>query len=311
MKHSSPRGCRGFTLLELVVGLVISTIVIGCAAMLMTTPVDAYYAQTRRSALVERSELVLRTLERDLGMAVPNSVRVRNAGNRAILEMLIADVVTFYRPKGSLGASASWSDADRELDFDAADHRLSVFGRIDALQTANTYTYPDRYLVVNNSGTGTDDAYRLARVITPAPVTLSVARDPATYAATGEEQLTFSPAFRFRNRPPNESSRLFLVRGPVAYICNSAAGTLRRYDNYAITTNLPTNESAAQLGAVGVRNSVLATDITACSLTCPGTSNAAPRCLTALHVALGLSGGTGNHTESTQIYQQFPVDNVP
>jgi MSHA biogenesis protein MshO len=304
--------CAGFTLLELVVGLVLSTIVIGFAASLMTTPVEAYYAQTRRTELVENSELITHSLQRDLAMAVPNSVRIRNAGNRAIVEMLLAEVVTFYRPAGSLGAAGPWSAADRELDFAAADGRLSVFGRIDPLQSANNYNPPNRFLVVNNEGTGMNDAYRLARVITPAPVTLSIARDPGSYAATGEEQLNFAPAFRFRNLPPNGSSRLFLVRGPIAYICNSTANTatLRRYDNYAITMAIPANEGAAQLNAAGVRNAVLANNVSACRLSCRGVTNAAP-CLSTLTVEIALSRPAGTNNESIDIYRQLAVDNIP
>jgi hypothetical protein len=230
--------------------------------------------------------------------------------------MLIFDVMTFYRPAGSLGPAGIWSATDRELDFTAADGRLSVFGRIDPTQMADNYTRPDRFLVVNNEGTGMNDAYRLARVITPAPVTLNIARDPGSHAATGEEQLTFAPAFRFRNGPPtapaNASSRLFLVRGPVAYVCNSAAnaGTLRRYDNYAITQAMPATEAAAQLNAVGVRNAVLAGNVSACRFTCGGANNAAP-CLRALTVQIDLSRPAGTNNESIAIYQQLPVDNVP
>jgi MSHA biogenesis protein MshO len=311
---SSWQRCAGFTLLELVVGLVLSTIVIGFTASLMTTPVDAYYAQTRRTEMVENSELITQSLARDLAMAVPNSVRIRSQGNnRAIVEMLSFDVVTFYRPAGSLGPAGTWSATDRELELDTAppDSRLSVFGRINALQTANSYTYPDRYLVVNNAGINNDDAYRLARVITPAPVTLSITRDPLTYAASGEEQLTFAPAFRFRNNPPNPSRRLFLVRGPVAYICNSAAnaGTLRRYDNYAITQAMPATEAAAQLNAVGVRNAVLSGNVSACRFTCGGATDAAP-CLRALTVEIELSRPAGTNNESITLYQHLPVDNV-
>jgi MSHA biogenesis protein MshO len=305
MRRASLRRCAGFTLLELVVGLVISTIVIGFAASLMTTPVDAYYSQTRRSDLVERSGSITRTLQRDLSMAVPNSVRIRNLGSRAIVELMIAERTTFYRPNGTFGAP------DRELNLTAVDSVLAVFGPIEPLEVQNNYDYPAHYLVVNNEGEGSNDAYRLQDVITPTPVTLRIARDPVTYATSGEERLTFAPAFYFRNNPMNPTRRMFLVSGPVAYICNSGTGTLRRYDNYAITNGIPADESAAQLIASGVRNTVIATDVSACSFTCPGTTNAAPRCIKALNVALGLSRSTGNKTDATSLYQQFPVDNIP
>ena len=314
----------GFTLLELVVGLVISAIVIGFAANLMTVPVEAYFAQTRRSDLLDSSDAVTRTLTRDVGMAVSNSVRIRTAGTRTIVEMLVADVVTFYRPTSTLGPGGPWTAAQRELDLNVLDSQLSVFGRIDPQQTTNSYNFPNQlpavaryFLVVNNLGTGNNDAYRLTNVITPAPVTLNIVRDPGSYPMSGEEQLNFAPAFRFRNvapstsPPANATHRMFLVRGPVAYICNSATGTLRRYDNYAITTNIPANENAAQLNVLGVRNTVLASNVASCRLDCQGAATAAP-CLTALNVELGLSrsgGSAGN--ETARLYLQLPVDNRP
>ena len=95
---AAPRHAGGFTLIELVVGIVLSAIVIGFAALFMSTPVDAYFAQSRRSGLVDSSDAITRRLADDLRHALPNSVRIRNAGTRAIVELLVVEKVAFYRP---------------------------------------------------------------------------------------------------------------------------------------------------------------------------------------------------------------------
>lgn len=298
----------GFTLTELVVAIAIASILAGFTAMLISAPVDAYLSQSQRTMLSDSVETISRSFAEDIRSALPNSVRIRNAGNRAIVEMLLVDTVTFYG--AGLGPMAPFSAADRELDFVAGDDRFSAFGRLDPNTSATSYVYPARYLAVHNAGTGNDDAYRLQRVITPTAVTLSVTRDPSLYGTNLEESVTFSPSFHFRNGA-SPTGRMFLVSGPVTYICNAAAAarTLHRYRNYAITATIPTSESSAQLSAPSVESSVLSTNVAGCTFRCRNGANAAPCTDTlVLDVTVSQPGNSGN--EVLRIMKQYPMDNI-
>lgn len=300
------RGVSGFTLIELIVAISISAILIGFTAMLISAPVDNYLTQASRSTLNDSAETISRSIENDLRSALPNSVRIRSAGSRAIIEMLVVDKVVFY---GATGPSGAWNAAQRELVFNVTggDGRFSVFGRIDPSEISDDYTYPfPRYLVIGNEGTGTpnqNDAYRLQRVITPAPVMLTVHRDPATL----EENIEFAP-FRFRHDP--SSKRMFLVRGPVSYICNSAAATrtLRRYEGYNITAGIPTTEASPQLGTG--TNTLMANNIGGCTVRC---SNGATtnRCMGTLVLEFTVSNRSAAGDEVIRIMGQHRVENQP
>lgn len=301
------RAQRGFTLVEIVVALAITAVIVGTVAMLMTTPMNAYLNQTNEAVLVDASEGVARRLADDLRHALPNSVSIRNAGTRSIIEMLRVESVGFYQGSGAL------SDAVRELDFTAADARFSLFGRIDPA-ASGPYTLNAAHLVAGNRGRGVVgfDAYRLGvspGVITPNGTTIDVTPDVASH----EEALTITPPYRFRDPGPGPlGQRLFLVSGPVSYVCNSAvnARALRRYSGYPISPNIPASEAAPQLGTATVE--VLASDVAACRVRCQGGAANVNVCAGTLVVQLDLSrpNSTGG-SSIVRLHQQYPIDNAP
>lgn len=294
---------RGFTLAELVVAMTLSAIVIGFVAMFMAAPVNAYIDQSERARLSDASAVITQALRDDMARALPNSVRIRNSGPRAIVEMLRVDRVSFYRPAGQLGSIAT-----RELDVGTFDTQFSLFGRLIELPASNPYSPPaGRHLVVSNRGTGNTprDAYRLAgsRTITPTATAISVDRN-----ALLEESVTLTPGFNFA--ASDTQNRMFLVSGPVSYICNSAAATrtLRRYEGYAITAGIPTTETSGQLtGATS--NKLLATNIGACRLRCISGNAIDNICETTLSVEITVNRPITGGNESIRIFEQFAVDN--
>ncbi|MDZ7767963.1 MAG: type II secretion system protein [Woeseiaceae bacterium] len=79
---------QAFTLVELIVTIVISSIVVSFMAMFIAGPIAAFDDQTRRAELVDLAESALRRLARDVRRALPNSVRVTATGGTVALEML-------------------------------------------------------------------------------------------------------------------------------------------------------------------------------------------------------------------------------
>ena len=67
------RNENGFTLIELVLVIVLSTIVVSFMAMFIAGPVRAYTDQARRSELVDLAESSLRRIARDVRRALPTA----------------------------------------------------------------------------------------------------------------------------------------------------------------------------------------------------------------------------------------------
>jgi len=288
----------GFTLVELVTSIVLTAIVLGFATLFMTTPVDAYFAQTRRTELLGTADDIKQPFERDLGRALPNSVRIRNAGSRAIVEMILVDQVGFF--------STTATDTSTALQLKSFDQNFAVFGQIIPGRTANyelTGELNGARLVVGNSVT--NNAYALnSKVITPATTKIDVAPN------AGIDAIKLTPAFNFNVTPPPSKSRIFLVSTPVTYICNSAAGarSLRRYSGYAIYPGIPTAETSAQLA--GASDTLLATGISSCVVACTAIG-AGSICQKALALEMQVSRAAAAGNESIRVFSQVALDDAP
>jgi MSHA biogenesis protein MshO len=240
----------------MIVTLVVSTIVVGFMAMFLSTPIDAYTAQKRRSDLSNSAEAIVRNIGDDVRTALPNSTRIGLNGSIVALEMLATVDVLRYR------ADAEVSVANRELKTNSLDAQFSTLG------TRNNPAAAFAYLAVNNLGTGNADAYAipLSTVMTPAVPAQIV----PSAAVPGESDVTLNPAFNFTVPPPNldsPSHSVFLVSGPVAYLCDSATQTLHRYTGYTIAANIAARDSDLELTGAGATSALIATNVSTCSVT--------------------------------------------
>jgi MSHA biogenesis protein MshO len=280
----------GFTLVELVLTMVISTVVVAFVSMFISVPVQGFMDQTRRVRLVDSAGSALQRMSRDVRRALPNSVRTRSAPDLVALEILSTVDGARYRgePPGTAAAV---------LDFAAADGSFNVLGPFT--QVAKPFNETTHYLAIYNVGVPGADAYEPAStVITPADTLIGIAAD----GATGEDRVTVAPPFKFAYESPTQ--RVFLVEGPVTYLCNLAAGTLTRYEGYTIAPDQADVDSAAELIGAGARDSLMADQVVGCTFTyAPGTAERGG--LLALQIAVGSQG------ESVSLLAQVHVDNVP
>jgi MSHA biogenesis protein MshO len=293
MTHS-PQHLSGFTLVEILVALTLSAVVIGTVAMFMTAPTDVYFTQQRRSELVDDSGDLTRQLALDLSHALPNSVRIRNSGSRAIVEMLLVRHYGMYRPSGEVGVGA------RELDFSVADQQFAFHPQLNATLTSPYTPAPPLYAVVENRGTAGFNAYAMKDVIA-GPI--NVNPNPTAF----EDGIELPAPFKFRS--PSNNRRVFMVTGPVTYICNSASGTaaLRRYAQYPISPNIPTSESSAQLSKPGTVTQVIGGDVSACRFSC-GSASSAP-CTGSITADFGIKRTLEGSTQSMRVFRTFALDN--
>jgi MSHA biogenesis protein MshO len=280
---------RGFTLIELVITLVVSTVVVSFVALFISGPVTGFADQARRARLVDAADAALRRIGRDVRRALPNSVRTTSSGGVVALELIGTVDGARYRaqPPGA---------ADQVLDLAAADSAFNVLGPFT--QVVKPFSSTSHQLAVYNVGVPGADAYELANVITPVGTTISIAPD----GGTGEDRITMSPAFKFAF--PSPTQRVFLVDGAITYLCDTVAGTLTRYQGYAIAASQAARDSHGELVGAGAAASLMANQLSACSFAyTPGTAERAG--LVTLQFTVAAQG------ESVSLLAQVHVDNVP
>ena len=101
--------CKGFSLLEIIVVIVLLGILAAGAGLLITRPIEAYTDQIRRAQLVDSAEMALRRVAVDVRRALPNSIRVvDNSPNGWALEMV--NTVDGARYRDEFGGSFSTDD---------------------------------------------------------------------------------------------------------------------------------------------------------------------------------------------------------
>jgi MSHA biogenesis protein MshO len=285
---SSRAGSRGMTLIELVIVIVLSAIVVSFMSMLIVTPIDAFTAQKQRAQLGDAADSALRLMARDLRSALPNSVRTAAGGTVVAIELLATVDGARYQDNGPLANSALW------LNFTAADAGFST--TVPFTQITLPYSSSTAYLSIFNIGVPGANAYALANVITPPATTITIAA-----GATPNAQLvTLNPAFQFSFGSPQK--RVYLVSGPVSYLCDTSISSVTRYSGYTINATQPT--SAASLSAAGATAGVVATNVAGCQFTyASGTSKRVGMASLLLQMA--------SNGQQVQLLQQTHVVNAP
>jgi MSHA biogenesis protein MshO len=293
MRPKSNRSSRayarlgGFTLVELVVTMAVSVVIVSFAAVFVTVPIQGFNDQSRRLRLVDAADTALGRMSRDVRRALPNSVRTTSSGGIVALEMLSTIDGARYRrqPPGSPA---------QILDFTAPDDSFDVIAPFT--QVPKPFSSDAFYLAIYNVGVPGADAYELANVITPAGTQIDITADGT------EDRVALSPPFRFRYESPTQ--RVYLSDGPITYLCDPGAGTLRRYSGYAIAASQSARDSDAELIGAGAGETLMADRVTGCDFTyAPGTAERAG--LVTLKLGLGELG------ETVSLLVQVHVDNVP
>jgi MSHA biogenesis protein MshO len=279
----------GFTLIELIVTLVVTAIVVSFMSMLIGAPVRGFMDQARRARLVDAADTALRRMGRDVRRALPNSIRTTTNAGVVALELLSTVDGGRYRRDAP-------GSALQILDFSAADSSFDAVAPFT--QLVKPFSSTSHYLAIYNVGVPGADAYELANVITPPGTTITIDVD----GATGEDRVTLNPPFRFAYGSPTQ--RVFLVDGPITYLCDPIAGTLMRYSGYAITASQSAVDSHGELIAAGATASLMSNQIAACAFTyAAGTAERAG--LVSFQIAVQSQG------ETISLLSQVHVDNVP
>lgn len=286
---------RGFTMVEMVVSLVVSSILMGMIAMIIGAPVDRYMEQRRRNELVDASDSITRMLTADLAHALPFSVRISNSANISVLQMLEVTDVAYYVPEPPLPNAAQ---ALEGLNFLNNGDQFTAYGRFDGPRSVIPPLRP--WLVVGHTGTGTFDAY------SPANNIRIMNAVPTPTPGMNGYPITLGAGFRFGN-PSSATNRLFAVRAPITYVCNSATGRLQRFTDHGFAAVPPANEAAPELNTPGTVVSTLATGVTSCNVACPLANTVCNRTVT---LSVTLSRGVVPNISTLRVFQQAAVENT-
>lgn len=302
MRRSSDPFDTGFTLIELITVISITALIAAAVAVFLRLPLQAYQDAQRRTAMSGAADTAFALLKRDLQSALPNSVRIATAGADTYLELLQVRAGGRYRTEAPVPAAAAGANTcpdtngdtladENVLRFGAADTCLTTLGGLTELATI---VPGSDFLVVYNLGPGFTDADAYAT----GPATGgNKSRITAAGPGSGGENVIGFEAHAFALESPGR--RFHVIAGAVTYVCDMAAGTLRRISGYPIAgTQLPPPAGTSARVAQG---------ITGCTVTYD--QNAINQSAGIVSIWLRFADPAGS--ASVNLFQQVRVSNVP
>jgi len=293
---------RGFTLVEMIVVIVVSGILAGVVMQFITAPIDAYMDQSRRARLVDIAHNAIGRITRDIQQALPNSIRTGCGGQ--CVEFLRVAAAGRYRA-APVGDPLSFVATDADTSFD-------VLGPFDNFASLSVSASPTGCIsgtaacvaIYNTGQAGTDVWNADHSGVGWLPDNL------ATLSAVSGTSVSFvnsgfaSGQTVFPAASPDQ--RFYLVDTPVSFLCDIAAGTLRRYQGYSITHPQTAADQHAEL--LGLANpaehALLAHQVVACGFTyLPGTPSR--NGLLTVRIQVSEAG------EGVTLFEQVHVPNMP
>lgn len=248
MKHRHPptvAAQTGFTLVEVITVIVITSILAIAVVQFMRTPITAYLDTVRRQKLADAADTAFRRIAREVRAALPNSLRVTTSTAGGITTSYLEFVPVLDAGRYRLERSTA---LDNPLDIVSADSSFDILGPTITVPASGTY-----YVVISNWGASGGDYYEgLNRALYTGAT------------ATPVQTLNFtSTLFPI----PSPEQRFFISGVPVSFVCTpgysngSGSGSLMRYTGYAIAASQPTSFASATSSAV------LVDKVAACSMT--------------------------------------------
>jgi len=282
----SRRQLQGFTLVEMIMVIVITGIIGSIVAIFLRVPVQGYVDSARRAELTDIADTALRRIARDLRLALPNSVRISGtcSGTTAcFIEFIPTTGGGRYRD------STSSTGAGNILDFTIADTSFDVLGTMPPVAVGDQ-------IVVYNLGISGADAYSGNTALTDnRRVVSGVAGN--VISITSAAKLPFDSCVYDASGFVVGGCRFQVVQTPVTYAFDPVAGTLTRWQGYAIQPAQPT-------ASPGGTTALIATNVSACSFNyVSGVSQRSG--LVTMHLTISEQG------ENVNLYAATHVNNVP
>lgn len=287
---------NGLSTIEMVTAIVVTGVLSVGLAGILRHPMQGYSAVSRRAELVDLAELALQRMSRDLRMALPNSVRVGADGTA--IELLHVVAGGRYRAEPGINPNGrDHTDASDWLSF-GGDDRFNLLGRISDFSFEHGTALPAGTRVAIYPAS--DEVWHAAASDAD-PGVVSASTNRIVLLDDGDEdQIALATSHRFSLASPR--SRLYLVDGPVSYVCDAASAALVRVERYAVASVQPEALDESPLAA-GAR--ARASDhVESCRFEyLPGTPSRSG--LVTISLVLESEG------ERVRLLQQVPIPNAP
>ena len=277
----------GFTLVEAIVSMVVMGILVAIVATVMRLPFVTYMDSSRRADMTDVADTALRRLSRDVHLALPNSLRVTQAGGVNTIEFIMTSGGGRYRDMGD-------GQAGNPLDFtNTAATSFDVVGPMPQGMAVGDS------IVVFNIGDNPGNAYagtNRAAISKIAGNTVTLSANP--FAA--QSPPLPSPNNRFQVVPASQQA--------VAYTCPAAisngacpqinGGKLMRYWKYGFS------------GQTGAGSSAMVADHITCSVNYTNNPGATRSGLLSITLNVSSAAGQGGG-DCVSLFREIHVDNTP
>ena len=289
----------GFTLVELVIVMVISVVLAGVIAQVVSRPMEAYASSAHRARLVDATNVALMRFSSEIRNALPNSVRI-GCGGTCIEFLNVVDGGRYRRI--APGDILDFNPSNSDTQFNVLGPLTAPSAVVTGSNASDCRLGSASCLVIYNTGQSGSDAYQLDNIAT-------ISSFSAPYTSLSFINTAFSSGnSAFPVDSPQQ--RFHVVDGPVSYLCDTTAGTIRRYQNYPITGSHTSVDTHAELTALsGTQSAILTDKISACQFDYdPGSPTRSGLVSLTMTLTENLYSG---HNESITLLEQVHVSNVP
>lgn len=278
----------GFTLIELITVIVLIGALVAVSAIFIVEPFRAIDDMRRRAELVDEAQLIIERMSREIGTALPNSVRIDSSGGLTGLEIVSTRTGGRYRRLSAPGGGGDTLNRTQSSDtFDVLGGLPGIGGIVTGAAGIDCAAGNGDCVNIYNTGQTNLNVYDGDNVSKIVGTTDNAGNDQVTHDNGGG-----TPAFR--QHSPQQ--RFFVVDDVISFICDGGTNRLQRHSGYGL--------DASQDLTPGGTTALLGRDVTACNFTySQGTSSRAG--LVTIDITIQRDG------ETVRLLHQVHVMNAP
>jgi MSHA biogenesis protein MshO len=295
---------RGFTLIELIIVMIVTSIVVVMISAIISRPLTGYFDTQRRADLADRGQAAINRMAFELENSVPNSVRISGT----TIEFMPVLSAGRYRSGGAQKVHVLTKTKIKNnppaspLTFNSLGGvTIGSNNRIVINNTTASILYAD----------ATDASPYTGVITAPAPANGITTSDcwvdsnsdvDCAGGPTGkpkETRITIARGHEFNasgNGSP--SKRFYLAKDAVTYNCDTGATTLKRYTGYPLVATQVAIPTATSI-------STLATGVTACTFSLKAPSAAANLPIVIISLEMTADG------EKMTLFKEVQLWNAP
>lgn len=224
MTKKSELNKAGFSLIEMIVAIVVSSIIAIGIVSFIGDSADSLTTSANRNKISASGRIALDRLAMEIHNALPNSIRATTAtagGDQCIEFVPVRVATTYINPPFSGGGSTT---------FDVVDMTPSQHGATDGYAVIYPRRQNDLYNGDNGASAGWPNFPNRGSIQGISSIADSASADQST--------VTLVKSHRFRRRSP--SQRFFVVEDPISYCV--VGENLYRYTNYGFFQTQVTQE---------------------------------------------------------------------